>query len=244
MKLTYVLPALVLAGSLGSGGARALVPMGSRPHLAPSYAKCFLSRHSDFISEWLKTLPGTEEERALLKRNQINIDSCFGINSDGSRYFSSYDYEGIRAGVIRHLIQPRRDKLPQQPPDGLSNSKWFSIGDVSVPSNAPAALANEMAFCIARKNWEAVRAIVFAVDAKFERRTYLPKGAKERELRAVNAEIDLIVPSVSGCLSVGIKLTLDRRKLRRLLEEAAFQAMGSGSFPFAIRPSNAAASHA
>ena len=244
MRLTFVLWALALAASLVSGSAWSRVPVGSKPHLAPGYAKCLFSRHPDFVNKWLKMLPGTDQEQSLLKQNQDSIDSCFGINSDGSRYFATYDYEGIRAGIIRNLLQSYRDDLTQQPPVGLSNSKWFSNSDVSVPTSAAAALANEMAFCITRTNWGAVRAIVFAVDAKLERRAYLPKSVEERELRAVNAAIDRIIPSVSACLPVGIKLTLDRRKLRRLLEETAFHAINRYSLPSAGTFSGTVAAHA
>lgn len=230
MLVSIALRVVIVVALLCSSSAWSRVPMGSRPHLAPGYSKCFFSRHPSFIREWLKTLPGTEEEKILLKRNQNNIDTCFGINSDGSRYFQSYDYEGIRAAIVRFLLQSKRDNLPQQAPPGLANVNWYSsISNVSDQGNAAAVLANDMGFCVARTNWEAVRSIIYAVDAKMERRILVPKSVEDRELRLVNAELSRIIPSISACLPAGIKFVVDRVKLRRVLEEAAFHATDDGT---------------
>lgn len=227
MRVARYLAGLTLVAMCGSGMARVQAVESVR-YMSPRVSDCFLSRHPKFVDSWLKTLPGSAEERDVLKRNQVHIDTCFGINmGDGwSRWQKSYNYERMRAGVVRALLQSRRDMLAKEPQTDLAATEWYAT-ESSVPAtiNRRAILVNEIGFCLARKNWEGVRAIVLAVNPKMERRYDLPKSVEERELRIVNAELDKMISLIASCVPEGSKLTLNRLSLRSLLEETAFHAL-------------------
>ena len=240
VRVAPILAGLILAATCISGMTPAQGAVESVRYMPPRVSKCLLSRHPRFVDMWLRTLPGSAEEREVLKRNQIGIDTCFGINSDGSRWKKSYNFGRMRAGVVRALLQSRREVLTKVPPTDLVATEWYAT-DNSVPAttNRSAILANEIGVCLARKNWEGVRAIVLAVDSKMERRYDLPQSAEKRELRLVNAELDKMISLVPSCVPEGSKLTLNRISLRSLLEETAFHALGGGTFAdanAALRP--------
>ncbi len=213
----------VLVGAMSLAEvARALDPHSVR-YMAPRNAKCFLSREQNLVRGWLKSLPGSPEERAVIRRGRIGIDTCFGINSDGSRYFASYDYAKTRAGLVRAILQRHRDKIPQQVPANFVASNWY-VGD-SQGSDA-GILATKVSVCLLNRDWGAVRNILVAVDLKYEGRYDLPKGAIEREIRAVDVEIEKLIAVLPACVPAASKLTIARSGLRNLIEEAALHAIG------------------
>lgn len=202
------------------------------PNIAPGYASCLWSRYPTFIEDWLRTLPASGEERVVIKRNQLSVDNCFGVNSDGSRYFSSYNYSLIRFGLVRSWLQAHRSMLTSATPKGLADANWYVSYDSVVPTDGRAgAITNGIGFCLARQNWEGVRRIVLAVDPKSERRSAprASKGVQERELRVIDPELDKMIPLISGCIPSGVTVSLNRFKLRSLLEETAFHAVSSST---------------
>lgn len=199
-------------------------------YLSPRTSKCFLSRQNGFVERLLATLAGSNGERAVLERSRIEIDSCFGINSDGSRFRSSYDFGRMRAGIVRALLLSRRDLLTVQAPPRLANHTWYMSGQPGEVLPEPElVLANDIGFCLARKNWGGVRAIVLATDPKFEGRDPLPKGVREHEARAVEGELKRMVSLLPSCVPAGLKIRLSRVRLRSLLEETALHAVGGGA---------------
>jgi hypothetical protein len=225
-----IIVGLIVAASYVSNGYARVQGPGDRTnrYMPPRVTSCFLSAHRKEVDALLKTLPGSISERAVLKRNGVGIDTCFGINSDGSRWQSNYEYDRMRAGLVRALLLSHRDSLNQLPPAGLANTNWYAANNtVYGPDDATALRANEIGFCIARQNWQGVLAILFAVDPKMERRhDDLPKSADDRESRIVNDELQKIIPSIAKCVPQGTSLVVNRFQLRSLLEETAFHAVG------------------
>lgn len=212
------------------GGARADDFERRNPNIAPGYAHCLWSRYPSFVQDWMRTLPGSIEEKAVIKRNQLSLDNCFGINSDGSRYFSSYNFDLIRFGVVRSWLQNHRDLLTSTVPSGLAKADWYgSDNSRALPANSAGVVTNGIGFCLARQNWEAVRRIVLAVDPKSERRRTprAPKSVQERELRVIDPELDKMIPLISGCVPPGVTVSLNRFKLRSVLEETAYHAVSN-----------------
>lgn len=175
----------------------------------------------------LSTLSRSSAEHDVIKKNLINIDTCFGILSDGSRWKESYDYERIRAGFVRALLLRNRDAVTEQPPAGLASDKWYAVDShVMNAADSRAAVVNEIGFCLARQHWPHVRAIVLAVDPRVEQLEQMPKSANARETAVVDREIDRIIPSIAKCVPQGTKIVMRRLQLRFLLEETTLHAIG------------------
>ena len=227
MKLANLI-LLVVAGSLlGVGSSTAFADSRSQlelvRYMAPRTFKCFLSRERNLIREWLETLPGSSEEIAVIKRGQIGIDRCFGINSDGSRFFPSYDYARIRAGLVRAILQTQRDKIPEQAPSESTVSNRHFNSD-QMPNRA--LLAHQVSVCLVKKNWTPVRDMILAVDPKAEMRENFSRKSAEREVAAVDLELAKVIATLPNCVPERIKLTLARSELRNLVEEATLHAIG------------------
>jgi hypothetical protein len=132
----------------------------------------------------------------------------------------------MRSALVRALLQARRRDLPADaPPAGLP---WYPAAPGSLEGGAAASaiLASDLGLCLARRHWRNVVAIVEAVDAKTESFNfgYAPEEteASKRESALVESELAKIIPSIAGCFPAGAKLRIDRRRLRSLLEEAAY----------------------
>ncbi|HEX8624508.1 MAG TPA: hypothetical protein VF782_05450 [Allosphingosinicella sp.] len=170
----------------------------------------------------------------------------------GGVWLPKYDKAGIRAALVRALLQARRRDLPAAPAPG-GPSKWYSTksGSPPAPADGAALVAAELGACLAGKHWAEVLAIVRAVDPETERLGFFtgsPKveAAHKREAAAVDAELSRVIPSISGCVPAGAKIRINRLRLRSLLEETAYQMMkaagpaaGAGAHSTSVKPPDA-----
>lgn len=191
--------------------------------MSPSVARCLIQREPALVEAWLRTLPGSSKEARLVSGADARFPACFdrwGQRRPGA--IPKYDRPGIRAGLVRALLQSRRDRLPTDPPpaSGLPYS--------AEPGDDPATIvAADLGACLARRHWSGIVAIVRAVDPEIEGIMYSGSrkagAAREREAARVDSELSRMVPSVAGCVPAGAKLRLERPRLRTLIEEAAWQ---------------------
>lgn len=197
--------------------------------MSPPVARCVIRRDRSMVEAWLRTLPGSPEEARIVRRAEPRFPPCFdrwGHRQGG--WLPRYDTPGMRAGLVRALLQSRRAQLPDQPP---------AVAGPAHPEPAPGAdpvpfLAAELGACLARKHWPGVLAIVKAVDPKTESSEFLymdsrAEAALRRESEAVDEALSKIVPSIPSCVPAGTRLRLNRLRLRTLLEEAAYHLTAS-----------------
>lgn len=196
--------------------------------MSPAVSRCLIQREPALVDRWLRTLPGSLEEDRLVSRAEPRFPACFGqvFGFNGTVWMAKYDKPGMRAALVRALLQARRGDLPRDPPPG-ADAPYYSgaAGAGEVGENAAAIVAADMASCLARKHWRNVVAIIDAVDPRAE--TFWSESrkarlARKREAAAVDSELRKILPSIAGCVPAGTKLRMDRPRLRSLLEEAAW----------------------
>jgi hypothetical protein len=169
-------------------------------------AQCLIKRRGAFVRAWLATLPGTAAEKKAIRPAEQDFTACFP--SWPLAYASTWNHEGIRRGLVRELLQPRLSDLSDQPPPGLNRRAWYGPEQASDANAAPALLANDLGFCLARSNWITTRALVRAQEGSAE---------EETALKAM-------VPHIAGCLPPGQKLRLDTDRLRSILVETVYHA--------------------
>jgi hypothetical protein len=198
--------------------------------MSPRISQCLIRRHPGLVDRWLATLPGSGAESRLVRSAEPRFPACFGepYGVNGAVWLPKYDKAGIRAALVRALLQSGRDRLPSVPAQG-GPSVWYSepSGPPSTPQDAAALVAAELGACLAARHWGEVEAIVRAVDPVAENSIGWgyreAKDARDREAAAVDRELSKVIPSISSCVPAGAKIRINRLRLRTLLEEAAWQ---------------------
>ena len=197
--------------------------------MSPRISQCLIRREPALIGRWLRTLAGSSEEERIFRSAEPRFPPCFGLpyGVNGSAWLPRYDRTGIRAALVRALLQARRDALPAAPPSGAGWPRSAPSGAPPTPEDGAAVVAAELGACLARRHWGSVLAIVRAVDPEAERSIKwgwkAGEPARRREAAAVESELSKVIPSISGCVPAGARLRINRLRLRGLLEEAALQ---------------------
>jgi hypothetical protein len=229
--------AVAAAVACSSFNARSAPPVGIKilaTDMSPRISRCLIRREPEMVGRWLRTLPGSSWEARLVRGAEAGFAACF----DHTAFFQNasripvYDTAGMRAALVRALLQARRDALPAAPPAD-SGQPWYPP---EAGTDGPAILAADLGACLARKHWTAVLAIIRAVDPETERNMFFEsrkaRAARRREAAAVDSELAGMIPSIAGCVPAGAKLRIERPRLRTLVEEAAYH-MTSGDRPAA-----------
>jgi hypothetical protein len=240
LTLTKARTSLLLATAalaFGSGSVRAAPPVGIKTlaqDMWPPISRCLIRREPELVDRWLRTLPGSSREDRLVRSAEAGFPACFDQSGffQGASRVPVYDKAGMRAALVRALLQARRPALPAAPPPG-SDRPWYSPD----PGNdAAAMIAADLGACLARKHWPNVLAIIRAVDPEIENFRYSEsrkaRAARKREAAAVDLELTKMIPSIADCVPAGAKLRIERPRLRSLLEEAAYH-MTNGDPPAA-----------
>ncbi|MGA9582859.1 MAG: hypothetical protein WBR13_12915 [Allosphingosinicella sp.] len=198
--------------------------------MSPRISKCLIRREPALIDRWLRTLPGSAAEARLFRSAEARFPPCFGEphSGTGGVWLPRYDRAGMRAALVRALLQARRGDLPAAAqPGGVAD--WYPrpAAPPHRPDDAAAVVAAELGECLARRHWAEVLAIVRSVDPKAENDISWgyreSKDSRDREAAAVDSELSKVIPSVAGCVPAGATIRVNRLRLRTLLEETAWQ---------------------
>jgi hypothetical protein len=93
--------------------------------ISPPVARCLIRREPALVDSWLRTLPGSPEEARLVRGGEARFPACFDRWGHRDGGIARYDTPGMRAGLVRALLQARRHRLPADPPPG-SGPLWPS----------------------------------------------------------------------------------------------------------------------
>lgn len=187
-------------------------PMGdlSKP-MTDETAECIIRQDPELIASWFNTLPGSSEEQKIVARRETGFARCFRTNLSRMRdWVPEYDYPGLRVGLLRFLLKNRIVGVPEKAPAGLSRANWFVSEAISGSGERASVIANDLGFCLARTDWPTVRAAVLSV---------------EGSIREANA-LKKLIPLIGGCIPPGAKLRMDLPRVRAILEETAYHAVG------------------
>jgi hypothetical protein len=240
-RLQPAIPRLMTALALacGSGGARSAPPVGIgtlATEISPRISRCLIRREPALIERWLRTLPGSPEEDRLVRNAEPGFPACFDeyAQISGLDWVPGYDKANIRAALVRTLLQSRRSDLPAHPPAGADRPyQSITPGSGEAGADASAIVAADLGFCLARKHWSNVVAIIRAVDPKagtgFYSESRKARAARKREAAAVDSELARMIPSIAGCVPAGARLRIERPRLRILVEEAAYHMTNGAS---------------
>lgn len=184
--------------------------------MTPKVTACMIRRNSKFIISWLQAMPGSASERQLLDRNSTGISYCYGfVAAQAPDWVPKHDYSAMRVTLVRFLVKNELVTLPDTMPPQANFSAWYdseAAGAGNTTSTA-SVLANAMGFCLAKSNWSAARSLVVS------------EIGSTAEVKGIAA----LVPLISGCIPAGIRLAVDRARLRAIMEETAYHAAGGAT---------------
>src|SRR5688500_8385246 len=146
-SLVRLAAGLAAVAASGSGGAWAPAPRGIgtlAQDISPPVARCLIRREPALVESWLRTLPGSAEEVRLVRGGAARFPACFDRWGHRQGGIPRYDTPGMRAGLVRALLQARRHLLPADPPPG-SGPLWQSAEPGADPS---AVVAADLGACL------------------------------------------------------------------------------------------------
>ncbi|MBE7204749.1 MAG: hypothetical protein INR70_44090 [Parafilimonas terrae] len=108
-----------------------------------------------------------------------------------------------------------------------ARARWYGEPDPSKdPSVGPAMVAANLGQCLTVSRWPDALALVAAVDPAIEKMDQMvatrAENAHRREAVAVDAALSRLVPGVAACVPAGVRLRMDRVRLRSVVEEAVY----------------------
>lgn len=173
--------------------------------------QCIVERDPELIVSWFGTLPGSSQERKIVSRRDYQFYSCSRMNqAQMVDWVPQYDFGAIRVAILQFLLMNGSVALPEGRPAGLDKAAWYAT-DGSLPPES--VVANDLGFCLAKSDWPAARTVVLSQRGSTEEATALRK----------------LVPLIGGCIPAGAKLKIDKARLREILEETAYHAVGGAA---------------
>lgn len=173
--------------------------------------QCIVERDPNLIESWFTTLPGSSQERKLFSRLEDQFIRCFRTNkSQMVDWVPQYDYAAMRVAILQFVLKSGSVDVPESRPAGLDRAAWYAT-EGSIPPES--VIANDLGFCLAKSDWLAARTVVLSRRGSMEEATALRT----------------LVPLVGGCIPAGAKLRIDMARLREILEETAYHAVGGAT---------------
>jgi hypothetical protein len=170
--------------------------------------QCIIEHNPDLVLSWFNTLPGSSLERKLVSRREGQLAWCNGtVLAQAVDWVPQYDFGAIRVAILHFLLKNGSVVLPESRPAGLDKAAWYAT-EGSLPPES--VVANDLGFCLAKSDWPAARTVVLSQRGSTEEATALRK----------------LVPLIGGCIPAGAKLEIDKARLREILEETAYHAVG------------------
>lgn len=203
--------AVALCGAV-SGLAYAGVAIAATPSDAAGakegFAECVVRRDAKFAAAWLKLLPGSPEEQALIAGSRKSFDACVaksGIVIDDVTTSRS----SLRGPVAGRLLATRLSDLPQVAPLPPGATPWFTQAVMATPDAVMdrGELRTELfAHCVVLRQWPESLAFL---------RTQRKDPAEVPAMKALG-------PALSACLTEGTTVSFRPQTLRPMLANAVY----------------------
>ncbi len=173
--------------------------------------QCIVERDPDLIVSWFNTLPGSSLERKIVSRRDGQFAWCNRtITAQAVDWVPQYDYTAIRVAILQFMLKSGSMAVPEIRPAGLDRAAWYAT-EGTIPTES--IVANDLGFCLAKSDWPAARTVVLSGRGSVEEATALRK----------------LVPLVGGCIPAGATLRIDKPRLREILEETVYHAVGGAA---------------
>ena len=181
--------------------------------------QCIVERDPVLIVSWFNTLPGSSLERKIVSRRDGQFAWCNRtITAQAVDWVPQYDYTAIRVAILQYMLKSGSLAVPEIRPAGLDRAAWYAT-EGTIPTES--VVANDLGFCLAKSDWPAARTVVLSGRGSAEEATALRT----------------LVPLVGGCIPAGATLKIDKPRLRQILEETVYHAVGGATAGAVSSPS-------
>jgi hypothetical protein len=177
-------------------------------------ARCVVARRPDLVSTWMVTLPGTREERELVRAQADDLSACMDSNElvlDGRTL--SFQPRTLRRPVALAYAERKVSEAPEQSPASATTDPWFMTRLASLPQDASVDRMSlgiqDFGHCVVVNAWSDARAL-FRASA----------GSEEEA-----ATVRRLTPALGPCLTEGATINITRRNLRLLLAEPFYHVL-------------------
>ena len=170
--------------------------------------QCIVERDPALIVAWFNTLPASSMERKIVSRGDDHFAWCNGtVTAQMVDWVPQYDYTAIRVAILQHMLKNGSLVVPESRPTGLDKAAWYAVEGTLPPESV---VANDLGFCLAKSDWPAARTLVLS-----------DRGSAEE-----TTALRTLIPLVGGCIPAGATLKIDKPRLRQILEETVYHAVG------------------
>lgn len=172
--------------------------------------QCIIERNPELIASWYNTLPGSSAEQKHFSRLEDKFIWCNRTSAQAVDWVPEYDHAAMRVAILQHMLEQGSLVVPEVRPAGLDKAAWYAVEGTIPPESV---VANDLGFCLAKSDWPAARTLVLS-----------DRGSAE-EATALRT----LIPIVGGCIPAGATLKIDKQRLRQILEETAYHAVGDAT---------------
>ena len=180
--------------------------------------QCIIERNPELIVSWYNTLPGSSVEQKLISRLEDKFIWCNRTSAQAVDWVPEYDHSAMRVAILQYMLKSGSLVVPEIRPEGLDRAAWYAT-EGTIPTES--VIANDLGFCLAKSDWPAARTVVLSGRGSAEEATALRT----------------LVPLVGGCIPAGATLKIDKPRLRQILEETVYHAVGGATAGAVIPPS-------
>lgn len=186
-------------------------------------AGCIAVRRPQLADRWLRLLPGSTEEHALLDSEAEDMGLCMEdpqLVLDGRELL--YNPASMRRAVAVELARRRAGEAPEARPLGADSEPWFMAAVRTLPAGVlfdrNSLLVQDFGHCVATSEWRGTRALLRSA-----------AGSPEEA-----AAVRTLTPHLGSCLPEGSTIQLTLATLRAAVAEPFLHILAA---PRATRPS-------
>ena len=143
----------------------------------------------------------------LILRVEDKFIWCNRTSAQAVDWVPQYDHSAMRVAILQYMLKNGSLVVPEIRPAGLDRAAWY-VTEGTIP--AESVVANDLGFCLAKSDWPAARSVVLSGRGSAEEATALRT----------------LIPLVGGCIPAGATLKIDKPRLRQILEETVYHAVG------------------
>lgn len=179
--------------------------------LVQTVANCLADRRKDFVRRWFAKLPGTQDEFALVQKEEEDLAICMESDqliSDGREL--RFTPGVLRLPTARAMVARMVAEAPPQSPMPPDSEPWFMplLAGVATGADVDRAglILQDFGHCVATRSWPATLALLASK----------PDSAEQA------AAVRRLMPVLGPCLTADVNMTLTPANLRDVLAEPVY----------------------